>query len=217
MSALKIGLDLDGTLLDSAFRHQKVLYDVLRDAGINTALKNLEDFVPYKRNGKTTKAYIQEKNLASDQDQIEVINHNWIDRIEHSSYLKLDNLFEDTMGNLSLLQNIAELFLVTARYNKEGVMRQILNTGIEKYFSGIFVVDPGGKSSNEKASATINLGILFIVGDTEADFEWSQMSDGSSFFALNRGFRSRNWWDAKGVRSWNSLNDVTREILNRIE
>ena len=198
--------DFDGTLLNSNFRHKKLLYDVLKLSSPKVIYTDLTDYLPYKREGNSTLEYLKRKFINL---EINKINNEWIDNIENKYYLKYDTLYKDTLFCLEELRKKYNIILVTARKNEIGLFNQIEKNNLINYFNEIIIVKPG----NPKYSKVKKIGfnISYVIGDTEND---SELADnlGCIFFALNRGFRSKNFWDHRNVLSFNKLENILSEL-----
>lgn len=119
----RIAFDLDGTLLDSRKRHEIVMADVLEKYGIILDTVGLVDF---KAEGKNNIDWLLENGI--DKDVADRINKDWISKIENFEYLKSDVLYPDSIDVLKRLCRENELFLITARKNKENAIAQIKKT-----------------------------------------------------------------------------------------
>lgn len=209
-----IGFDLDGTLLNSKFRHQKVLYDILKNEIYDIKFSDLDDFVLYKSEGNNTKSYLKYKYL--DHINIDEISKKWIENIEKKQYLELDILYKHTINLLKTLSKPYDLHLVTARKNKEGVKHQIYKHDIVKYFKKIYVVSNKGYVALNKYNQTKNICIELIIGDTEVDLKWAEYLD-TKFLPVNYGFRSEKWWNSRNIISNDEkeLDIKIKEIIKR--
>lgn len=192
-SKSKIAIDLDGTILDSTQRHTVVLKDILLDLNQNISL---QDYLEYKREGFNTESYLIHKGINTDFAKI--ISKKWMQLIEKESYLNLDNLYFDSLPFLEKSFTDFDLILITARNNSAMAFSQIKKLGINKYFKYIFVVNNGAKSSASKVDILRTYNPLVIIGDTEVDYE-TAVSLNIKFHGLNRGFRSKLFWQQKGI------------------
>jgi phosphoglycolate phosphatase-like HAD superfamily hydrolase len=200
-------LDLDGTILDSRYRHKKLLYDLLLKRMPQLKWKDLDDFLKYKSDGYSTFQYLKKKfpRLKSKD-----IANEWVNEIEEPFYLKFDQVYSDTYEFLSILHSKYYLILLTARKNQMLVIQQLEEYALINFFCDIQVVSPDKKKilhnyPNEDE-------ILAVVGDTEKDKETADHYN-CDFYALSRGFRSKKFWENQGISSHTSL----FEILEKIE
>lgn len=208
-----IAFDLDGTLLDSKFRHQKVLYDILKEEGYSIRLSDLDDFISYKCGGKNTKEYLKSKYY--DSVNVDKIWNEWIENIEKIEYINLDILYEHTINLLKNLSDIYDLYLVTVRKNKENTIKQLANHDIIKYFKEVYIVLNNENSALNKYNETKNLGIELVIGDTEVDLKWAEYLK-AKFLPVSYGFRDIKWWEAKNMRAYNQK-ELEKKIKEFIE
>lgn len=188
---MKIGLDFDGTILDSKFRHVLALKII---TGMDLIFFN--DFLEYKSNGKNGLNYLREKGFLN----YEEIFNCWMNIIENDELLKYDILFYDSLYFLEELSKKSELYLVSKRKNVPGFFEQLHKLNIFNFFSEVIVVG----EKNHKYEVTKDIKFDFIIGDTEIDLEWA-INTNSRFFALNRGFRSKVFWDSLNIESFENL------------
>jgi len=208
-----IAFDLDGTLLNSKFRHQKVLYDILKEEGYDIKLSDLDDFILYKCEGKNTKEYLKYKY--SDSMHIDKISNKWIENIEKIEYINLDILYEHTINLLENLSDIYDLYLVTVRKNKENTLKQLAKQDIIKYFKEVYIVSNNENSALNKYNETKNLGIELVIGDTEIDLKWAEYLN-AKFLPVSYGFRDIKWWQARNIRA-HDQKEVGKKIKEFIE
>ena len=191
----RIAFDFDGTLLDSRIRHEMVMSDVLKKHGI---ILDASDLVSFKAEGLNNIAWLLSKGIA--KDVAKSINLEWVSLIENEDYLKSDILYPDTLELLDCLSKENGLYLVTARNNKEGALKQINELSIHQYFTKIVIVDSNSESSALKARNLSEIEADVFVGDTESDYE-AALTAHCEFKALSGGFRSEAYWGKKGLQS----------------
>lgn len=196
----KVGFDLDGTLLDSRKRHEILMQDILQSRGISI---DASDLIKFKSGGANNIAWLQSKGIPT--EEISSVNQEWIEKIESDNYLNLDKLYPDTIDKLKRLSKNNSLYLVTARCNEEGVIKQLQDLGIKQYFEDICVVPSGKNSSKLKSDYLIDNGIEIFVGDTEVDMEAAKNA-GCNFYACYDGFRSKSFWSNYDVLQFNEKN-----------
>jgi len=206
-----IVFDFDGTLLNSKRRHQGVLYDAISEFCGSTPNLILDDFVEYKANGYSTRDYLQNKLKFSLHDAGSITEY-WKLYIEKPGYLKQDVLYDDSISTLDLLFGNYYLVLLSARQNKDMLYQQLVKFGVDKYFENIICVDPLKAISEKKVSMEKKPDIILYVGDTEVDYE---AAGKIPFFALNRGFRNKNYWDLRRINSFNNLSYLP-EVIKKI-
>lgn len=204
-------IDLDGTLLNSAKRHVVVLGVSLEYH--HHAIGCLEDYLPYKREGNSTRQYLMDKRKI-ETNIAEHINRWWIKHIEDDEYLLYDLWYDDVFSFLKYIKNVGyRTFLITARRRENPVFDLLDNSTIKNLIDEIAIVNPN-KAYYEKnrviSSIVTNRDIL--IGDTEIDY---RLALGSNIvpYMLNRGFRSINFWNKYEIRSYDSLYQIM-EIIN---
>jgi len=194
-----IGLDFDGTIIDSSFRHILILHKIT-----NKNISIFQDFVAYKSKGLNGLSYLQKKGFSNAND----IFTKWVEVIEYDKFLKYDVLYPDSLYFLESLSVENDIYLVSARNNIKGLIKQINDLKIGSFFKEVITVGKG----MTKYEVTKNIKFDCIIGDTEIDYEWAKKSK-TIFYALNRGFRNKSYWDKKNIKSFKSL----LEIMNKIK
>lgn len=201
-----IVFDLDGTLLDSRKRHVILLQDILKEKNIIISDYVLDKYLDYKSNGFSTKKFlINECNLLP--LVAEECSNLWAMKIEDPLYLCNDILYGDTLEVLFNLSSKYILVLLTARNSESNLRKQIYDLNIANYFQEVICVSPF-KAREEKQNALSSLeNVYMIIGDTEIDY-YASLRVGTIFCALNRGFRSKSYWNNKGIQSFSSLKQI---------
>lgn len=202
----KIAFDLDGTLLDSRKRHETVMSDILNNNGKNL---NTSDLILFKSDGNNNKDWLISKGVS--EDMAAIINEEWISSIENSNYLELDSLYPNINEILIKLSKENDLFLITARKNKENAYKQINSLGIAQYFTGISVVDICKDTPSLKAIELKKFKAETFIGDTELDYKAACLAN-CDFFATNYGFRNKEYWKKSKVISYDSFNSVLESL-----
>lgn len=200
--------DLDGTLIDSSRRHAVVLSVVLSEYGLSIPIDRLEDFVSYKSHGFSTLDYLN-NILGIDVATSHTISHRWVERIEDSEFLVHDTLYDDVFPVLDSFISSDEILFISARKNSESLMHELDSLGILKYAKHVFVVDPI-YAAVEKKNVLLQFGNsipTLLIGDTEVEYHAS-LDTGISVLLLNRGFRSKEYWDKLGISSYSNLHDA---------
>ncbi len=202
----RIAFDLDGTLLDSRERHKIVMDDVLKKLGISI---ETNDLVPFKAEGHNNIEWLISKDI--DEKTAKKINAEWISLIEQDTYLKNDSLYFGAREILEKLSKENELYLVTARNNKAGCLKQLKNCGIEQYFKEIEIIDSCKETSRLKTEVLRNYQIDCLVGDTESDCKAAEQA-GCKFYTVDYGFRSNFFLQRIGVDIIPNL-DILNSVL----
>ncbi|MGK7651080.1 HAD family hydrolase [Roseovarius sp. B08] len=178
-----IGIDLDGTVLDCRPRQQAVTLKLLPEAEpYADALWTL------KREGYATRIALEKLDIAVPES----FDHHWINLIEHPRYLALDHLLPSVETALNTLSKFAELHLITARQDSEGVHSTLSRLKISDFFANVKVVPAGSGAVIEKAGYLSVAGAVAHCGDTEVDGR-SAANAGVRFWAVTSGQRSESF------------------------
>lgn len=208
-------LDLDGTLVDSSLRHVETLKQLLNDCNIKYS--NIADYITYKAEGNTTKEYLIDR-LNLDEKIAGKISEGWVNHIEDDLVMILDRWYEDASIFVHFLKVEGyKIYVLTARRNVGFTESFIRNSEIWEYIDEIVTVNPKN-ASKEKADFIHSLmdkneSYNILVGDTEADYEAAKEA-GIRIYVLNRGFRSKKFWDEKQVESYCSLIKIKERLVD---
>lgn len=199
--------DLDGTLIDSSERHFLLMCDVLKHYNFSVPSKFETDFIEYKANGNSGFDYLS-KVLQIDLPIARKIISDWIAEIEDEKWLRFDRLYEDTIKTCEqCIKNGQSLYYLTSRKNREGLHNELQRLKIDQYPIKVIIVDPV-YAKKEKAEAlrliVKEYSQCIMVGDSEIDY-YAACQTNSSYYILNRGFRSELYWDQRGIISYPSL------------
>lgn len=189
----RIAFDLDGTLLDEANRHRRVMDVVLKERGWDLDTSSLMSF---KQSGRNNVQWLLEQGVGP--AEAKEIQKRWIELIEDDKNLPLDVLYPGSFACLERLSRDHSLFLITARKNKEGLMRQIKSLGIYQFFEEVFAVDPTASPAKCKEDVLSANEIQYFIGDTEVDSTASQNA-GCQFYTSYWGMRTKSWWEQQGA------------------
>lgn len=184
---IKIFFDLDGTLIDSKQRLYKLFCDLTN--------QNELDFNQYwtLKRAKTDHRSIMSEYLRSSEDEILLFERKWMRLIESDDYLSLDQPFDFTYNVLKkLTEKHTTIYLITARQNRGGVIKQLKNFKMEDYFKAILVTE-SLKSKAQLISENVdNLSSNdILVGDTGVDIQTAKQV-GIRSFAVLSGFRNES-------------------------
>ena len=204
-------LDLDGTLIDSTKRHWMLMEALLKEycAECADAFAPTE-YMEYKADGHSGKQYLTEILHLENAKASEVQGY-WTKHIEEEQYLQLDALYEDALPFLQELKHRGyRIIYLTARQNTQGLHRELVRLNLAEYAEQVIIVDPSA-AKEEKILATRALLAsdpqVILIGDTENE---QAVADaiGIPVYLLNRGFRSRKYWDTRQAASYDSLNEI---------
>lgn len=205
-----IFLDLDGTLLDSRERHIVVLENALKECNIYDI--DLSSYMSYKANGNRTIDFLKKK-LELNSEVSEKIADIWRFTIEEEKYLERDVLYEDSVPFLKLIKERGyKTIIVSARKNREYIIKKIKTSAIDCLIDDIIIVSPFN-ATNEKFMAFIRSKDenSVCIGDTEVDYEAGKKAEILTFM-LNRGFRSKEYWEKKHIKSYCNLFEIAKYL-----
>lgn len=203
---MRIGLDLDGTLLDSRARHLAALRQSACAVGVALAEEDILTYWLLKTDGSNGLTALRRLGIP----EASKIHQEWVSIIESDHLLALDRIYEDTLQALQRAWALSATFLlVTSRQNPRAAHRQVTDLGLGKYLKEIIVVDAAKRMT--KATVSRDLGLEAVIGDTEVDLEWAQ-DLGVPFYASCFGFRSRQFWDNRGVTSYDCLSVIFQQL-----
>lgn len=206
-------LDLDGTLIDSGERHEVLMHKLLQGTGYEDLYDGAE-YMQYKADGNSGKNYLVNV-LNMPVSEAEMILNKWTAAIETEEMIQKDRLYEDAVPFLEKLKaHDFKIIYLTARQDKELLLAELRRLGIEKYANHTEVVNP----SEAKDGKRIFLQDLkqsshevMIIGDTENEYRAGKECK-ISFFLLNRGFRSKTYWDRENIKSYSDLDEVYEQL-----
>lgn len=137
---MKYIFDLDGTLIDSSERMYRLFCELIPECTLTKV-----EYWSYKRNKVNHKKLIE---MLYPKVCFEEFENIWMCLIEEERYLSMDNNFDDTIEVLSKLKNDGdEIFLLTARQYKDGLLKELTRLGIIDFFDCIMTTE--GKYTKE--------------------------------------------------------------------
>lgn len=207
---MTIFCDLDGTLIDSSVRHIVLLKDLL-SAYFSVVPFSVEDYLDRKTDGINTKTYLFEKGI--DRVTAQMIAAAWAEHIEDDNYLETDTLYSDALPFLRAQKSSnRRVVFVSARKNETALQDTLERLQILKFADQLIIVSPSHAAQNKELQIKpiARLGDCFI-GDTEVDIECAT-AVGLQGFALNRGFRSKAYWDRCKTVSYSNLSQICEQI-----
>lgn len=197
--------DLDGTLIDSSSRHALLMRKVLNKFNINVPNNFDNDFLSYKADRHSGKLYLEEI-LKLDETQAAEINKEWIQHIEDEEWLETDKLYPDSIPTLNVLSR-QQIVYLSSRNREQAALEEVKRLGICSFANSIYIVNPFNGNNKidvlRKLAKTYQDKII-MIGDTENDYFIDDRQEIQSF-VLNRGFRSKSYWDNRGIQSYDSL------------
>jgi len=209
---MTIFCDLDGTLIDSTKRHIILLQNLLYRYHIEL---NLDDYFSYKFDGNSTKSFLLKAHLP--HPLVGQISAEWQQHIEDEEYLSMDTIYPDVLPFLQSQSVQNDIVYVSARKNQQATMVALESYGLVGFAKKIYIVDPAN-AAQEKIRAIKSMATMwdYFVGDTEVDLECAQHL-GITGLVLNRGFRSKAYWDKRRMFSFDNLYTLQAEIVDKRE
>lgn len=200
-------LDLDGTVIDSSARHGALLKSILDSKNISYPDDFEIDYLKYKRNGNSTFNYLTEV-LKCDYTISKKISKEWVEHIEDWEWIVMDELYKDSIPFLNLISNNGVVYFLSSRKSKRILKQELECLEIIKYANRVYVVCPSegyeGKTRIIKELLKKHNDGILLFGDTEIDYK-TAINTGIKKYILNRGFRSKEYWDMQGIKSYSSL------------
>ncbi len=176
-----IFFDLDGTLINSSCRLYELFVDLVPEC------KMTKDEYWILKRAKINHEMILEKYFPT--YSFKDFNTKWLELIETEKYLNKNKLKAGVEKLLAKLSVKNELYIVTARQNKEFTYKELDRFGIKHFFKEIMVTeDKISKAELIKMKVKIDPEDLF-VGDTGFDIKTGK-DLGIKTIAVSDGFLS---------------------------
>ena len=163
---MNIILDLDGTVIDSKLR----LYRLFQHLAPNSSL-SYDQYWAFKQNRISNETLLS-THLGYGKDEIAGFRAQWMALIESPSYLSLDSSFVGIEMALASLQEVANLYVCTARQLRQAALDQLANLNLLKFFEEVLVTEQ--KHTKESLIAANVSGLSpkdWMVGDTGKDIQ----------------------------------------------
>ena len=144
----------------------------------------------------------------------------------------LDELYEDSFVFLEKIRKPGnKIIYLTARQDRELVIEQLKKLKLHEYADQVIVVEPKNakqqkteevrslcekygsfkeQKENKVPLAELKESIV-IIGDTENEYELAKALE-LPVYILNRGFRSREYWQERNVKSYADLREIISEL-----
>lgn len=191
--------DLDGTLINSKKRHWYLMKKILISQNFMVDITFSDGYLKYKQDGFSGESYLINK-MNIDLTLAKEIQSEWVQHIEDEALLQTDCLYDDALITLNKIKG--DILLCTIRSNKKGLLRELKCLGLDMYPLKVI-------SIAEKKSEIIKKinDECIMIGDTEIDYQ-AAIEAGCSYYILNRGFRSKKYWDSRNVPSYSDLSEL---------
>jgi|GEM_PF-1675339 len=202
MSTL-IGLDFDGTILDSRRRHVVALRLAAEQLAEPLSEGVAEAYLHLKCSGASGVDALRKLGVSA----AESLAQRWTKLIESDEMLSLDRLYPNVLKSLERHRALGYAFvLVTGRQRAEAARRQVAHFGLSRHLCETIVVDPLSRSET-KAMVTQDHGLEGVVGDTEVDLQWA-LDLNIAFHATSFGFRDEAFWSNRGVKCYGDITSL---------
>jgi phosphoglycolate phosphatase len=182
---MNIFCDLDGTLIDSRIR----LYELFRYL-VPCSNLSFDEYWGFKRNQMNHRQILIE-NFKYSESQICSFEKSWMGQIELKEWLDLDHPFENVTDFLLYLNSFNNIYIVTARQNKQNVYMQLKRFGWTEIFRDVLVTE---QNSSKVDLITNSVKVEmddWIVGDTGKDVQTGRTL-GIKTAAVLSGFLNEN-------------------------
>lgn len=174
----KIFFDLDGTLIDSRMRLYRLFQDLIPESKLS-----FEQYWNLKRNKINHQAILTEK---FPQYEFGIFNQTWLELIETEEYLRIDTVYPKIKEVLLMLSKKNELYILTARQNKEMLHKQLVWLDLAPYFREILITEAKQSKADILKHYSLTSNDL-LVGDTGHDIQIGQAM-GLKTVAVSYGF-----------------------------
>lgn len=191
---MRIGLDLDGTIITCESKHCILMEVVTRAIGLEFCISRYwED----KRSGLNNKQSLLSQGIAL--GDAEIVDNTWIASIENIEWTFFDTLLTGALDDLVRLRAQGNsLHLISSRNNAANALIQLRTLGIDRFFDTVNFVSLG--SGLTKSDFLNELNIDCYIGDTEADYEASRKSN-ISFYPVTTGMRDKDFFVNLGLEA----------------
>lgn len=191
---MRIGLDLDGTIISCKEKHLVVLDFFLKGYGVSISKQKFWDL---KQSGLSTKQSLKELSLPS--ELCEKIGHGWNNFIENLVAINLDTVFDFSKDTLTRLTfNGHELHLISARSCSKIGHYQLNKLGLSSFFRTINFVNPYDKLAKRELVNKYELD--YYIGDTEVDYNIT-IDTNACPIIVHSGMRSFQFFNKLNVTS----------------
>jgi len=182
---MNIVLDLDGTLIDSKLRLYRLFQYLAPDSSLS-----YEQYWALKQN-RVSNETILSSRLGYSKDEIAGFIAQWMALIESPPYLSLDSSFVGIETALGGLQQVADLYVCTARQLRQPVLDQLASLNLLQFFKQLLVTEQKYTKESLIAANVVNLSSEdWMVGDTGKDIQVGKLLNIKTCAVLS-GFLSK--------------------------
>ena len=175
---MKLAIDFDGTIIDASRRDYALYVSIM--CTMQHDVLTFEEYWPLRK-----QSVILGKLLAmtgcTDVGRYAALRHL---HAEDEAFQIHNSMLPGAFEALERLSRHHSCYLVTARANRENLLREVKQFDLERFF--VQIVNTAGP----KLQALKDLGIEAIIGDTENDVE-PALALGIKSIAVTSGIRSR--------------------------
>ncbi len=204
---MKIGIDFDGTIVDSKNKQMQLLNMICNAYEIKL---DLDAFWEKKRTGLSNTKILESINVQ--KKDIQEISKHWINQVESQYWSKFDTIFSDSKSFLTHLKNNGHtIHLITARQNTINLEQQLKYLGLNFFLDSYHVVHHP-QVDFKKSQIILDQQIELFIGDTETDYTASKLSN-IIFLGVSTGIRSKEFMLDYGINTiYPNLSSLTSYI-----
>jgi len=203
---MRIGLDLDGTIITCKEKHCILMEVVTNAYGLEFCkAKYWND----KRSGLNNTESLMRQGVAL--NAAVKVNNTWVSSVENIEWSNFDSLLKGSFDSMVKMREQGHsLHLISARNNVSNALIQLQALGIKSFFNTTnFVTAASGLLKSDYFN---RLNIDCYIGDTEIDYKESRKSN-ISFYPVTTGMRSKDFFINLGLHE--VLNMTLKQFLNR--
>lgn len=204
---MRIGVDLDGTIITCREKHCSLMSSLTRASNINFCK---DKYWLDKRSGLNNKNSLLNQGVSLELS--EKINSYWLSNIENYEWASFDSLIIGVLDSFRKIRNKGHsLHLISARNNIYNARLQLDTLGISFLFDSIDFTTIFSKK--KKSFYFKERKIECYIGDTELDFEECKTSN-ILYYPVITGMRSKEFFTSLGLgeRINLSINHVLEKI-----
>lgn len=204
---MRIGLDLDGTLISCKEKHIHLMTTLAKAYNVKF---DSEQYWNSKRNGCNN--YSALMALGVEEKEAVCLNEQWFANVENLEWSCFDKILPDVDFCLNRLRSFGySLHLISARRNKEYAWQQLRNLNLIHYFNSIDFVNHN--KGEEKTTFFKKRKIMFYIGDTEYD-KISADSVNVTCFLVTTGMRSDILLKRYSSKLYYNLKSILMELVD---